>query len=85
MENPSQEQKPNQPKPDKKVIGFMMFEAGIEFAMLIAFPLIGFILLGKWLDNRWHTHFIVIVGILLALATSTMAIAKKIKDYKKLL
>ncbi len=83
--NPPQENKPGEQKPGRKVMGFMLFEAGMEFALLIAVPLIAFVLLGKWLDARWHTKFVVIIGILLALTISCFSIAKKIKDYKKLL
>jgi len=63
----------------------MLFEAGIEFAGLIAVPLIILVLIGKSLDYKHHTHFFVIIGILLALTISVVGIAKKIKDYQKLI
>ena len=75
-----------EPKKDKqKVIGFMLFEAGIEFALLIALPLLGFIYLGRWLDAKWGTRFLVIIGILLALTVSCLGIYQRINQYKKLL
>ena len=73
------------PEINQKVVGAMMFEAGIEFALLIAAPLIGFILLGRWLDSKWHTHFLIIIGILFALLISCVAIYKRINAYKKML
>jgi hypothetical protein len=85
MENLPQDPKNEPGKEKQKVVGFMLFEAGIEFALLIALPLIAFILLGRWLDTKWHTHFVVIIGILLALAISVVGITKKIKDYQRML
>jgi len=85
MENLPKQPEKDPAKQKQQVVGLMLFEAGIEFAVLIAAPLIVFILLGKWLDNKYHTHFIVIIGILLALTVSVVGITKKIKDYKKIL
>ncbi len=85
MENLPQQPQRDPGKDKQKVVGLMLFEAGMEFAGLIAVPLIGFILLGRWLDHKYNTHFIVIIGILLALTVSVLGIAKKIKDYKKIL
>jgi hypothetical protein len=73
------------PKDKQKVVGLLMFEAGTEFAFLIAAPLIGGVLLGKWLDTKTHHNFFVIIGILLAIVISSMSIYKRIKDYKNLL
>ena len=41
----------------------LMMQAGIEFALLIAIPLIGFIFLGRWLDNKFNHHFFVVLLI----------------------
>ena len=58
---------------------------GLEFAVYIALPLIVFIWLGKKLDVRLHTKFLVIIGIFLALGLSSYLIYKKIKEVKDLL
>ena len=85
MENLPQKPSTDPSKNKQKIVGLMLFEAGIEFAVIIALPLIAFTLLGKWLDAKHNTHAYVIVGILLALALSVAGITKKIKDYKKIL
>ena len=83
-------QNPQKPKPTevtqkKKIVTWLMLEAGTEFAFLIAVPLIAGILGGRWLDNKYHQHFYIIVGILLGLVITVMAVSKRIQDYKKLL
>lgn len=89
MENlpqkPSTDPAQKDSKEKQKVVGLMLFEAGIEFAVIIAAPLIIFVLIGKWLDTKHNTHAYVIIGILLALAISVAGITKKIKDYQKIL
>jgi hypothetical protein len=85
MENLPEQPKRDPAKDKQKVVGLMLFEAGIEFAVIIALPLIAFTLLGKWLDTKHNTHAYVIIGILLALAISVAGITKKIKDYQKIL
>jgi F0F1-type ATP synthase assembly protein I len=82
------EQKPELGKPAKdkqKIVGILMLEAGIEFAFLIAVPLIAGLLLGKWLDRKYNQHFFVIVGILLGITITCIAVYQRIKDYKKML
>jgi hypothetical protein len=49
-----------------------------EFAYLIGVPLVVGILAGKWLDEKYSTHFFVIIGILLALAVSSFGIYRAI-------
>ena len=79
------------PTPDKKpddkqkIVGLLMFEAGMEFAFLIAVPLVAGIFGGKWLDRKYNHHFFVVIGILLGLAISVIAIYKRILDYKRML
>ena len=69
----------------KKIFGLLMLEAGTEFAFLIAVPLIGFILLGRWLDNTYHHHFFVIIGIFAALIVSATGIWKRIKALQEVM
>ena len=82
-----EEQKPQESKSNKNsaVLGYMLFEVGLEFAVMIALPLIGGILGGKWLDHKSNHHFYVIVGILLALSLSSAMIYKKIVDLQKMM
>ncbi len=78
-----QETKP--PKDKQKVVGLLMLEAGTEFAFLIAVPLIAGLLIGKWLDKKYNHHFFVIIGILLGITITCVAVGQRIKDYKKML
>lgn len=83
------ETEPQKQEPEEKaknvVVGYMMLELGLEFAVILAVPLIGFIYLGKWLDARYGTKLFIIAGILLATTLSSYLIYKKINDVKKLL
>ncbi len=71
--------------PKQKVVGLLMLEAGTEFAFLIAVPLIAGLLAGKWLDNKTHHHFFVIIGILLGISMTCITLWSRIKDYRKML
>ncbi len=85
MQNSSSQpgKKPETSKQRKAAM--LLIEAGTEFAVIIALPLVGFILLGKWLDAKYQHHFFVVIGILAALALSSYMIYKKIKQIKDLL
>jgi hypothetical protein len=87
MDNISPKQNPEKPDPSQiqKVFGVLMLEAGVEFAFLIAAPLVAGLWAGKWLDNKYNQNFYVIVGILLGLTVSAMAIYKRINNFKKIL
>jgi F0F1-type ATP synthase assembly protein I len=87
MENYPLEPKPNKPTkdPKQKLFAMLMLEAGTEFAFLIGGPLVLGILAGKWLDNKYHHNFFVIIGILLGLFITCVAIYKRTVDYKKML
>jgi len=56
-----------------------MYSVAIDFALILALPLVAFIFIGRWADNRFGTRYLVVVGILLAIATSSMAVARQIK------
>lgn len=66
----------------KSPSGFMLFEIGIEFAIMIGLPLYLFIQLGKWLDRKYSTNFIVLISIFAALALTSYMVYKKINSYK---
>lgn len=72
-------------KDKQKIVGVLMLEAGTEFAFLIAAPLIAGLLFGKWLDKKYNHHFFVIIGILLGITITCIAVSQRIKDYKKML
>lgn len=84
-ENQKKASENSSPDGGKKVLGFMLFEAGIEFALLIGAPLAVFIWAGQKLDARYHMNFFVIAAIFAALAFSSAAIWIRIKAYKKIL
>lgn len=50
-----------------------------EFGYLIAVPLLVGVLVGKWFDQKYDTHFFVLVGLLLALVISSFAIYKAVR------
>ncbi|PIR96222.1 MAG: hypothetical protein COT92_02190 [Candidatus Doudnabacteria bacterium CG10_big_fil_rev_8_21_14_0_10_42_18] len=82
------EQKPEQKKTDKSknfaLYGLLM-ELGIEFAVMIGFPLYLFIKLGQWADKKQDSGYFVLIGILLALTLSSYMIYKRVKTVKHIL
>ena len=65
-----------------KILGFAS-----EFGFIIALPLVAFIFLGKYLDNRANTKYFTLIGVLLALTLSVTWLYKRIqlilKDFRK--
>ena len=61
----------------------IMLEVGFE----ISIPLVVFVILGVWLDNKLHTpHLFLFGGILLSLVSSTLALYdtyKKIREEER--
>jgi len=57
----------------------------LELGYIIALPLLGFALAGKWLDQRLHHSipWFTLLGIVLAIAATTAWLTKKIKEYLK--
>lgn len=84
---PKQVKQPESSEVKKKQAALLsqMAEIGFEFGIMIALPLIVFIYFGKKLDAVHHTKYWTITGILLALAFSTFAIYRKIKQIKDLM
>ncbi len=84
-----QENQPNFPQEDEKkikaAVWSQLMEIGFDFAAYIAIPLLAFIYGGKWLDRRYGTKFFVIIGIFLALGSSSYLIYKKVKGIKDLM
>lgn len=75
----------NQEKAKQSSIFYLLLELGIEFAVMIGLPLYLLILAGKWADNRFHTHFFVLIAIFLALGFSSYLIYKRINQVQKIL
>ena len=55
--NPLQNTPEDKKQNPKKIVGVLLMEAGLEFAFLIAGPLVAGIFSGKWLDAKFNTHF----------------------------
>lgn len=60
-----------------------MYSVAIDFALIIAGPLIILIYAGKWLDKRYNTEYYVLIGIVLALIISSVAIARQVKKLQE--
>lgn len=55
---------------------------GLKIGLLITIPLIGFLLLGTWLDSKFNTFPIyLIVGIVTGLASAVFLVYKVIIPY----
>lgn len=73
---------PQQPKDKSALTTMKMLSFATEFGFIIAIPLLIFIFIGKYLNNKYgHTYF-TIIGILLALTVSTIWMYRKIKEFK---
>jgi F0F1-type ATP synthase assembly protein I len=76
----------NPEKKKENTLTFAMLAGMVgELGFIIAIPLIITILAGIWLDKKFNTiPLFMIVGILLAITTSTIAIGRKIKRLNKI-
>ncbi len=75
QQTPEPQKTPSQRMTLAKTLGI-----AVEFGFIVALPLLLFVFLGKWLDHKYHTVFIVYIGITLALAASTLWFYKRIVD-----
>src|SRR5689334_16103165 len=74
------DQKPNNPKFDR----WSMVNLAFDLGFVIALPLVALGLLGKYLDGRMGTEpWLTVLGILLAIATTTIWLTQKLKGYMK--
>lgn len=80
MDNP--EKKP-QEQDKKQLLMLTTFSFATEFGFVIALPIIGLGLLGKWLDKHYHVTYFVLIGVLLALTISVIWIGRRIADIRK--
>ena len=76
----------NPEKKKENALTFAMLAGMVgELGFIIAIPLIVTIFAGIWLDKKFNTiPLFMIVGILLAITTSTIAIGRKIKRLNKI-
>ncbi len=68
--------------PEKKVLWFTLVDAGIEFALMIALPLLIFVFIGKRY-NLLHSVIYVIIGLLLSFSVTSLTIGRKINEIRK--
>ena len=85
MENDEKTPTPTGSDPKKTDVYYMLFGLGVDFAVIIALPLLVFIYAGRWADSKYGTKYLVVLGIFLALGLSTYMIYKKIKNLKNML
>ncbi len=62
-----------------------LYGVAIDFALIIAVPLILLILLGKFLDERYETKFFVLIGLVVALVISVIGLKNQIKRLQELM
>lgn len=60
-----------------------MLSTAVEFAIILAAPLIGAVFLGRWLTAKYHNPAYSIIALLVALALSSAAIALDIRKLSK--
>ena len=61
-----------------------LLSVGFELAYIIALPVIGFSLAGKWLDGRFGTMpLFTMIGIVLAIVSTTIWIYRSFRDKMK--
>jgi len=70
---------------DKDIKKWKLVNLAMEMGFVIALPLVALGLLGKWLDNKYHhtTPWITLIGILLAIVTTTIWLTRRIKELIK--
>ena len=55
-----------------------------EMGFIIALPLVAFAFLGKYLDEKYGTEpFITLIGILIAIVSTTIWLSRRIKELIK--
>lgn len=67
------------PKSKRMFDAVSMYSTAVDFALIIAIPLIAFVYAGRWMDAKYGTKFYVLIGILLGITISSISIANQIK------
>ncbi len=70
--------------PNVKLFNAMsMFNVAVDFGLIIALPLVAGVYLGKWLDSRYGTKYMVLIAILVAIFISAVGLYKQINKLSK--
>ncbi len=77
------EQNPKKTSSNQRALLMKTFSFATEFGFIIALPLIVFGYIGKYLDKRFGTKYIVLIAVLLAITASTLWISRRLKDILK--
>jgi hypothetical protein len=62
-----------------------LYGVAIDFALIIAIPLIILVWLGKFLDTKYQTNFFVLIGLAVALTVSIVGLKNQIKRLQELM
>jgi F0F1-type ATP synthase assembly protein I len=71
------------PKPQGKLGHLVQAESAIQLALAIPVGCFVGLLLGAWLDRRFHTHWIVLAGMFLGAAGGFIQIFKAVSRLSK--
>ena len=77
------------PEPEEKsnkdlMKKWSLVNLSLEFGFIIALPLVIFAGMGKWIDGKLHTApWFALAGILLAIASTTIWMTRRLKTYIK--
>ncbi|MBI2607672.1 MAG: AtpZ/AtpI family protein [Candidatus Doudnabacteria bacterium] len=71
-------------KPDQSLSKWRLVNLAFELGFIIALPLVGFGLIGKWLDEKFDTDpWLTLIAILIAIISTTIWLTKRIKELIK--
>jgi hypothetical protein len=75
---------PNPKNSDPSATKWALASLAMEMGFIIALPLLVFTLIGKHFDTKWHTTpWLTLVGIVLAITSTTVWLTKRLKPYIK--
>jgi hypothetical protein len=84
MENPKKPQETEKEK-RKAIEKWEIIGLAWDLGYIIALPLVVLALAGKWVDKHYHheTPWVTLIGIVLALVTTTIWLVNRLKKYIK--
>ncbi len=62
-----------------------LYGVAIDFALIIAIPLIVLVWVGKFLDDKYETKFFILIGLAIALIVSIIGLKNQIKRLQELM
>ena len=87
MDTPNSQQQTKKTESDnrKTINRSSIISLSFELGYIIAIPLVALALLGKWLDKHYGNEFpfLTLLGIALAIATTTFWLIKRLSRYVK--